>query len=86
MATHLPRRFKTDNPSWEVVIDLDALAEVENGGGSAWFSPSTPAETTLHFFIPWGADADIKREFNTETKTFVEGGFYLPEGRVESLG
>ena len=30
-----------------------------------------------------GADADVKREFNVETKSFVEGGFFLPEAKSD---
>ena len=28
-----------------------------------------------------GADADVKREFDMETRSFVEGGFELPEAK-----
>ena len=75
--------FKTDTPSWEIVLDLDALAEAENENW-VWHGAQClpPAETTCMVALSrGGADADIKREFDTETKTFIENGFFLPEAK-----
>jgi prolyl oligopeptidase len=73
--------YRTDNPQWEVVLDIDALAKAE---GREWvYKGSTclpPAMTKCMIALSdGGEDATIMREFDTSTKQFVEGGFVLDE-------
>lgn len=77
------KSYKTGAPLWETVIDYDKLAADEDRN---WISGSiaclTPAY--VHCMIELsdgGKDAGHWREFNTETKNFVDGGFELGEGK-----
>ncbi len=73
--------YRTANPKWEVVLDVDALAKAE---GKEWvYQGSTclpPAETRCMIALSdGGEDATIMREFDMVTKRFVEGGFVLDQ-------
>ncbi len=79
-------RYRTGDPDWELLLDVDALAtdEDENwvwaGAGARW-----PDYTrALVQLSRGGADATVVREFDLESKQFVsaeEGGFALPEAK-----
>ncbi|MEM6908700.1 MAG: prolyl oligopeptidase family serine peptidase [Pseudomonadota bacterium] len=73
--------YQTDEPEWEVVLDVDALAAAE---GKEWvYKGSTclpPALTKCMIALSdGGEDATVMREFDMATKTFVDGGFELAE-------
>jgi prolyl oligopeptidase len=73
--------YQTDNPEWEVVLDIDALAAAE---GKEWvYSGSSclpPAQNKCMIALSdGGEDATIMREFDMATKSFVEGGFVIEE-------
>ncbi len=73
--------YQTDNPEWETVLDIDALAAAE---GKEWvYKGSTclpPALTKCMIALSdGGEDATVLREFDTATKSFVENGFRLEE-------
>ena len=75
--------YRTANPKWETVLDVDALAKAE---GKSWVFQSAaclpPAYTRcLIELSPGGSDAAVVREFDTKTKQFVAGGFSLPEAK-----
>jgi prolyl oligopeptidase len=75
--------YRTGEPEWETVIDFDRLAEEE---GRNWVRGSTVCLSPdyVHCMVELsdgGKDAGIWREFNTQTKTFVENGFYMPEAK-----
>lgn len=75
--------YRTDMPQWETLIDVGALAEAE-GVDWVWKGASClpPDETRcLISLSDGGKDAVVVREFDTTTKTFVLGGFSLPEGK-----
>ncbi|GAB2731385.1 prolyl oligopeptidase family serine peptidase [Nocardia thraciensis] len=80
--------YRTENPSWEVLIDLDELAanEEENWvwGGAAVLRPEQ--SLALISLSRGGADAKVVREFDMATKQFraeADGGFYLPEAKSQ---
>ncbi|MEL6183363.1 MAG: prolyl oligopeptidase family serine peptidase [Myxococcota bacterium] len=80
--------YVKEDPAWETVLDLDALAEQEGENwvweGSTWLLPSR--ERCLVSLSRGGADASIVREFDPVTKRFVpsgEGGFVLGEAKSE---
>ena len=78
--------YQTENISWETVLDLDALSTTEEENW-VWHGSDClpPAETLCIVSLSrGGADADVKREFNIETKSFVENGFFLPEAKSRS--
>lgn len=82
--------YRTDNPQWETVLDVDALAAAE---GKEWVykgSTCLPPEDRLCMIAlsDGGEDATILREFDMTTGQFVEGGFVLEDksqGGVEWL-
>ena len=71
--------YSSGNPAWEVLLDLDALSKSE---GQKWVFNGVDfsADTLLAmvYLSPGGTDADYAREFNLETKRFVDNGFFLP--------
>ena len=77
--------YKTETPSWETILDLDALSESE-GENWVWHGAKClyPTETLCMVALSrGGADADVKREFDVESKSFIENGFFLPEAKSE---
>ncbi len=75
--------YRKAEPTWEVVLDLDALGEAE-GENWVWKGASVlePSQDRCMVALSrGGADATVRREFDLTTKTFVEGGFMLPEAR-----
>ena len=73
--------YTSDDIAWETVLDVDALAAEE---GREWvYKGSTCLPPDLNKCMialsDGGEDATIMREFDMATKTFVEGGFELPE-------
>jgi len=71
------------DPAWETVIDLDALARDE-GENWVWHGATVlepDDRLCLVSLSRGGADADVVREFDLETNTFVAGGFVLPEAK-----
>lgn len=78
-----PAEYSKENPNWETVLDLDALAEAE-GENWVWKGASClyPEERLCILSLSrGGADATVQREFDTEAKAFVENGFALPEAK-----
>ena len=76
--------YRTDEPEWETVLDLDALgaAEEENWvwGGVDCLPPEY--ERCLVQLSRGGADATVLREFDLATGSFVsKRPFVLPEGK-----
>ena len=75
--------YRSDEPAWETVLDLDALnaAEGENWvwHGAEFLRPAF--ERCLVFLSRGGADAHVMREFDVTTRQFVDGGFFLPEAK-----
>lgn len=76
--------YRAGAPEWETVLDFDALAEDEDRnwirGNTVCLSPEY-----RHCMIELsdgGKDAAYWREFDLETKTFVDGGFSIPEGKT----
>jgi len=68
------------DPTWETVLDVDALAEAE---GKAWafrgMDCLAPEDRLcLVNLSPGGSDAVEVREFDMEARDFVEGGFHIP--------
>ena len=90
-----PSSYVTDDPEWETVLDLDALADAE-GESWVWHGASVlrPAPDRLAASEPWrralvdlspgGSDADVTREFDLVTKRFLpasDGGFERPAAK-----
>ena len=81
-TTSLPS-FRSKTPTWEVLLDLDALAAQE-GEDWVWQGGATlpPAhERAILHLSRGGSDAVVLREFDISSREFVPDGFYLPESR-----
>jgi len=75
--------YRKAEPAWEILLDLDALGKSENENW-VWKSVSLlrpDYKRALVSLSRGGADAVVVREFDLEKKSFVEGGFYLPEAK-----
>lgn len=78
--------YRTAEPEWETVLDVDALGEAE-GESWVWHGASIlrPAyRKALVSLSRGGSDADVTRELDLATKEFVapeDGGFYRPESK-----
>ncbi len=75
--------YLAGDPVWETVLDIDALGAAEDvgwaWGGSSCLEPDY--RRCLVSLSRGGSDAHEIREFDTVTKTFVDGGFRLPEAK-----
>jgi len=71
-------------PAWDTVLDLDALAEADHENwvwkGATCLWPDD--RLCLVGLSRGGADATVYRELDTTTKSFVKGGFSLPEAKT----
>nr|WP_237182489.1 prolyl oligopeptidase family serine peptidase [Roseomonas marmotae] len=75
--------YRSDSPDWELLLDLDALA-AEEGEDWIWKGATTlpPAhDRALLRLSRGGGDAVVLREFDLGSRSFVPGGFDLPEGK-----
>ena len=77
--------YKTAQPAWETVLDLDALgkAEKENWVWAGAHCLGPDYTRCLVSLSRGGADATVVREFDTRRKAFVDGGFALPEAKSD---
>jgi prolyl oligopeptidase len=77
-------QYASENPQWEILLDLDKLAQEEDENwiwkGSDCLRPDY--QRCLLFLSRGGADATVTREFDIPGKTFVEDGFNLPEAKA----
>ncbi|HEX9932425.1 MAG TPA: prolyl oligopeptidase family serine peptidase [Allosphingosinicella sp.] len=75
--------YRTDNPTWETVLDVDALAREENANwvyqGMQCLQPDE--RRCLVTLSNGGRDANFVREYDLVERRFVPGGFSLPEGK-----
>ena len=75
--------YRKENPTWEVLLDVDALGKAEGvnwvWGGSECLRPDY--DRCLIDLSRGGADATVTREFDVSEKAFVEGGFSRPEAK-----
>ena len=75
--------FRTEQPDWEILLDLDALAAKE-GEDWTWSGASTipgSHERAILMLSRGGADAVVLREFDLASRAFVPGGYTLPEAK-----
>ena len=76
--------YRTDDPQWDVLIDVDALATAD---GENWvWAGADVIEPGLNLALVslsrGGSDATVVREFDMRTREFVVGGFELPEAKT----
>jgi prolyl oligopeptidase len=76
-------QFRTPNPQWENLLDVDRLA-AEESQDWLWNSTQTLPPTHARAILSLsrgGSDAVTMREFDTDAKAFVSDGFMLPEAK-----
>ncbi|MES2669967.1 MAG: prolyl oligopeptidase family serine peptidase [Pseudomonadota bacterium] len=75
--------YRKAEPQWETVIDIDALNVAENENwvwhGVECLKPQY--QRCIVALSRGGADADVSREFDLDTKTWVADGFSRPEAK-----
>ncbi|MEU7114716.1 prolyl oligopeptidase family serine peptidase [Streptomyces sp. NPDC046182] len=77
-------RYRKDEPEWEVLLDVDALAEAE---GVPWVWAGARVrrpedDLALVCLSRDGGDAVEVREFDLAARSFVDGGFRVPEAKT----
>ena len=76
--------YRKDKPEWDVLLDIDALNAAEGVSwafaGAARSPDKTRALVSLSFN---GTDAIEVREFDIATKSFVAGGFVIPQAKTQ---
>jgi prolyl oligopeptidase len=75
--------YRSHSPDWDVLIDVDELARVDDekwvwAGANVIYPEHTRALISLS---RGGSDAAIVREFDISTREFVDGGFALAEAK-----
>jgi prolyl oligopeptidase len=79
--------YRKQHPRWDTLIDVDALAAREHEKW-VWHGADCLRPDYRHCLVSLsrgGADADVVREFDLKTRTFVADGFILPEAKT-SIG
>ncbi|MBA3940462.1 MAG: S9 family peptidase [Sphingopyxis sp.] len=75
--------YLAGKPEWTTLIDVDALGRAEKQSwvwhGADCLAPDY--QRCLVSVSPGGTDADIVREWDRTTKSFVDGGFTLPQAK-----
>lgn len=77
------KSYLSENPDWETLLDLDALSEKDKVKW-VWKGATGLYPDYKKFMVSLskgGGDAVIIREFDVDAKSFVEGGFELPEAK-----
>ena len=76
--------YLTGQPTWETVLDIDALAKEEKTpwafGGADCLEPEN--RLCLVHLSRGGSDASETREFDLRAKQWVKNGFTLPEAKT----
>ena len=75
--------YLAGKPEWKVLIDVDALGKAE-GKSWVWHNADCLAPEYRRCLIalsPGGTDADVVREWDRTTGTFVKDGFEVPLGK-----
>jgi prolyl oligopeptidase len=75
--------YSTGNPVWETLLDIDELSETDN---IKWvFKGSSGLYPDYNRFLVklsnGGGDAVVTKEFDVDTKQFIENGFYIEESK-----
>ncbi|BAK66325.1 putative prolyl endopeptidase [Sphingobium sp. SYK-6] len=75
--------YVAGKPVWTTLIDVDALGKAE-GQSWVWHGADCLAPAYKRCLVslsPGGTDADVVREWDMETRSFVKNGFTLPEAK-----
>jgi prolyl oligopeptidase len=79
--------YRKPQPQWETVLDLDALNQAEGLTGDekwVWHGADCRKPDYTRCLIALshgGSDADVTREFDLASKTFLKDGFFRPAAK-----
>lgn len=74
--------YAANDPRWETVLDIDALARAENANWVYQGADCDPSGVRCMISLSnGGLDASTDREFDLQTRQFVDGGFVVPEAK-----
>lgn len=74
--------YKSGNPQWDVLIDVDALATKEKKPWVFHGASRLPGSDRVMVSLSRdGQDAGEAREFSLSKKEFVKDGFFIPESK-----
>jgi prolyl oligopeptidase len=77
--------YSSGSPTWETVLDVDALSKAEgvtwSFAGADCLEPEN--QRCLVALARGGSDANVVREFDLGTRQFVAGGIGLPEAKSD---
>ena len=79
--------YALQEPDWETILDFDALSAAEDKnwvfkGSSCYSAKDSERWACLVSLSDGGKDAAIRREFDLASKSFVDGGYELPEAKA----
>ena len=76
-------KYRAGKPDWDVILDVDALSKAEGKNWVYHGSDCLPPDNNICLISlsDGGQDAEVIREFNVKTKSFIDGGFNLPAGK-----
>ncbi|MBV9967010.1 MAG: S9 family peptidase [Alphaproteobacteria bacterium] len=79
--------FKTPEPQWKTLLDLDAIAAAERRNWVFHGAVSLPPHhrRCLVALSDGGKDASELREFDLANRRFIDTGFYLPEAKQSAV-
>jgi prolyl oligopeptidase len=77
-------QYRTDDPDWDVLVDLDALAAADDENWVWAGADVIEPDYTLALveLSRGGSDATVVREFDLTTREFVVGGFAVDEAKT----
>lgn len=78
--------YRSDDPEWEILLDVDALAEAEDAnhvfkGANVFRRHGGDTFKCMISLSDGGKDAITQREFDIESQSFVADGFATPEAK-----
>jgi len=79
------KHYLANDPEWELLLDLDALAESDDENWVYKGVKILPPDNNLCLLelSRGGKDAVVIREFDLRSKTFVKDGFFVPEAKSD---
>src|SRR5690606_1925606 len=76
--------YQSASPTWEVLLDVDALAAAEKENWVFKGAACAPGQTRCLISLSrGGGDAVVVREFDVPARRWVTDGFNLPEAKSD---
>ncbi len=77
--------YQTQNPKWDVLLDVDALAKAQKENWVFKGAECSPGETRcLVRLSRGGGDAVVLREYDLKARRLADDGFALPEAKIDA--